>query len=121
MDQFQQRVVLHDLRFYAFHGYYPEEQVLGNEFMVTVDAAFDRPLTDTETLDNTVDYEWVYGVIREEMEQPRKLLETVAAAILNRIRHHYVFVREISVQLTKCHPPFGGDQAKATVALNWKR
>ena len=121
MDQFQQRVRLHDLRFHAFHGYYPEEQVLGNDFIVAVEVVFDPQERDIEALESTVDYEVIYHAVKAEMEQPRKLLETVVAAILQRIRERYGYVAEISVAITKFSPPFGGDQANATVSLSWRR
>ena len=119
MEQLQQRVALRDLRFYAFHGYYAEEQILGNEFIVEIETVF-TPHADTEVLDGTVDYEEVYRMAREEMEHPRKLLETPAKAILNRIRRQYPFVQEVRVQIIKVHPPFGGDRAAASVTLSWK-
>ncbi|WP_353182077.1 dihydroneopterin aldolase [Parapedobacter lycopersici] len=121
MEQLQQRVTLRDLRFYAFHGYYPEEQVLGNEFIVEVEAVFNRSAGTAETLDATVDYEVVYRMVQEEMTLPRKLLETVAEAILDQVRAHYAFVHEARVKLIKNHPPFGGDRAGAAVELIWKR
>ena len=121
MDQFQQRVRLHDLHFHAFHGYYPEEQVLGNDFVVAIEVVFDQQKRHIEALESTVDYETIYHLVREEMEQPRKLLETVVAAILQRIRERYDYVAEIGVTITKCNPPFGGDKAKATVSLHWRQ
>ena len=121
MNPLRQRVALTDLRFYAYHGYYPEEQVLGNEFMVAIQVAFGRQGEGEDELGNTVNYEALYNIAQTEMLQPRKLLETVAETILNRIRQDFSFVDEIEVNICKSRPPFGGDHAKAAVTLSWKR
>ncbi len=121
MEQVRQRIALDDLRFFAYHGYYPEEQVLGNEFMVAVHAAFDQPEKTEDDLNRTVNYETLYEIVKTEMETPRKLLETVAETILKRVREEFPFVDEIEVSICKNRPPFGGDHAKAAVSLTWKR
>jgi len=110
-----------DARFFAYHGYYPEEQLLGNEFSVDVRAAFECVNLATDELDGTINYERLYRIAEEEMQRPRKLLETVADAIVRRVRDEFRLVTAIDVRIVKTQPPFGGDQAKAAVALAWKR
>ncbi len=121
MDRIHQQVALADARFYAYHGYYPDEQVLGNEFTVDICVAFDREeYTTAVELKHTVNYEQLYGIAKAEMQQPRKLLETVAEAMLHRVRTDFPFISKIEVNITKHNPPFGGDRAKARVALKWE-
>lgn len=120
METIRQEVALADARFYAYHGYYAEEQVLGNEFTVDICVAFnreDRGISDE--LQHTVNYELLYHIAKTEMQQPRKLLETVAESMLHRVRTDFPFVSTIEVSVTKHNPPFGGDRAKARVALKW--
>ncbi len=119
MGTIQQRVALTDLRFYAYHGYYPEEQVLGNEFMVTMEVRFDRQGEIGDELDRTVNYETLYNIAKAEMQAPRKLLETVAEAIMGRVQQEFPFVHEVAISICKCNPPFGGDRGNATVTLLW--
>jgi len=121
MGNIRQTVALADLRFFAFHGYYPEEQVLGNEFTVDMCVKFDKPRDTGDELHDTVNYEVLYDLARTEMQQPRKLLETVAESILTRIQADFPFVSEIEISICKKHPPFGGDRANAAVSLCWKR
>jgi len=122
METIRQQVALTEARFYAYHGYYAEEQVLGNEFMVDIRVEFDREGTDTATeeLARTVNYQQLYRIAQLEMEKPRKLLETVVEAMLHRVKTDFPFVHKIEVGITKHNPPFGGDQAKARVALWWE-
>ncbi|SEL16039.1 dihydroneopterin aldolase [Parapedobacter koreensis] len=121
MGNIQQTVALTALRFYAYHGYYPEEQVLGNEFTVAIRVKFDKQHDGQEDLQNTVNYETLYTIAKTEMQQSRKLLETVAEAMLGRIRKDFPVVSEIEVSICKNHPPFGGDHAKAAVSLTWEQ
>jgi 7,8-dihydroneopterin aldolase/epimerase/oxygenase len=121
METIRQDVALTDLRFYAFHGYYPEEQVLGNEFVLSIHVSFNKRNNAEDNLYRTVNYETLYAIAKVEMQHPRKLLETVAECILDRIREEFSFVDEIKVSLCKNQPPFGADYAKATVSLVWKQ
>src|SRR5690606_31448672 len=120
MGYIRQEVALTDARFYAYHGYYAEEQVLGNEFTIDICVAFhrdDRPIADE--LQHTVNYEQLYHIAKTEMQQPRKLLETVAETMLHRVRADFPFVSHIEISVTKHNPPFGGDRANARVVLKW--
>ncbi|MFB2120072.1 dihydroneopterin aldolase [Parapedobacter sp. 2B3] len=122
MGRIRQQVALIDARFYAYHGYYPEEQVLGNEFTVDIYVAFDRGDRKTaDELQYTVNYEQLYNIAKTEMQEPRKLLETVAESMLHRVKADFPFVSHIEVSVTKHNPPFGGDRAKAGVKLTWEQ
>lgn len=123
MKRVQQRVGLTQARFFAFHGFYPEEQLLGTAFFVDIDVVFERDLQmpGEEDIGNTVNYADLYSIAKEEMDHPRKLLETVAEAMLLQVRNRFPQLAQIHVRITKEHPPFGGDIAKSYVALAWSR
>lgn len=120
MENLRHHVSLTDLRFYAYHGYYPEEQVLGNEFFVTIRVGFTKDLHGNDRLENTVNYERLYEIAQSEMQHPKKLLETVAEAILKQIHQAFPWVEEIAVSIRKSRPPFGGDRVASNVKLTWK-
>lgn len=120
METIRQQVALIDARFFAYHGYYAEEQALGNEFTVDICVAFDRDSdTEADELQYTVNYQQLYDIAKNVMQQPRKLLEAVAETMLHRVRTEFSFVYHIEIAITKHNPPFGGDRAKARVALSW--
>ncbi|MFC3197454.1 dihydroneopterin aldolase [Parapedobacter deserti] len=119
METTRQQISLTDLKCYAYHGYYPEEQVLGTEFIVAIHVAFYKRRKTEDDLSRTVNYETLYAIAKTEMEQPRKLMEAVAESILYRIREAFPFVDHIEVNLCKSQPPFGTENAKATVKLTW--
>lgn len=113
------KIDLENLRFYSYHGFYPEEQVLGNEYFVSLRTRFEsRGETDYE-LQHTVNYERLYDFAATSMREPRKLLETVAEDILQKIAIAFPELHHIEVSIRKNNPPFGGDMAQAIVSLVW--
>ncbi|MGJ1203173.1 dihydroneopterin aldolase [Sphingobacterium lactis] len=121
MARITQEIALTDVRFYSPIGFYEEEQVLGNEFYVSVSVRFPFENPDAEVLDNTVNYEELYGILVEVMSPKRKLLESAAEDILNRVVEEYAHVQEINVSIKKANPPFGGDLANSVVSLFYVR
>jgi len=119
-------IALEGMRFNAPHGYYPEEQVLGNEFILDVLVSTDffvAAITDElyeeakeeeddddemETSPNTVNYETLYLICQMEMRKPTKLLETLVNRIADRISRHFDEVTGLVVRLRKLNPPLGG-------------
>jgi len=74
-------VVLEGMRFHAFHGVYPEEQLLGTEYIVNVEVETGIALAaKTDLIDQaTVNYETVFQICMAEMAQPRLSLLTSTA------------------------------------------
>lgn len=110
-------VALTGLRFYAFHGMYPEEQVTGNEFEVDISVELDEP-AQAGDIGQSADYEMIHAIVRREMNIPRKLLEEVAAAIVQAISIKFALIRKLSVTVRKLHPPVPGEAACSAVTLH---
>lgn len=114
-----QTVSLKEARFYAPIGYYEEEQILGNEFFVSIDVCFPFHNTETEDLRNTLNYEELYQITAKVMQPRRKLLESAAAEILEQIRAAVSHAETIVVVIRKSNPPFGGDLSFSEVSLKY--
>lgn len=115
------QVNLEDLRFYSYHGFYPEEQILGNEYSVNIKTSFDSPNLKDDQLDRTVNYEQLYSIATTAMKNPRKLLETVADEMLENIKSKFQHLTSIEVSICKINPLFGGDKAHARVSIRWHK
>jgi len=113
-------VALHGAEFFAHHGFYPEEQKLGNCFIVDIEVGF-RPTGDVneDELNNTVNYEQLYNIACEEMKQTKKLIETVAQAIIDEIKKQYAFVETIQVGIKKLNPLVGAKTKYSSVTINY--
>jgi len=119
MKQIIQTVSLTEARFYAPIGFYPEEQILGNEFFVDLSVSFVPKDRDQEDLSNTVNYERLYAIIQEVMQPKRQLLESAAHDILESTYREFPFISQASVSIRKPNPPFGGDVSNSMVTLSY--
>ena len=102
-------IALHGAEFFAYHGFYSEEQLIGAKFIIDIEVDFE-PLDDikVDKLANTVDYEQLYNIACLEMKKTRKLIETVAQAIADKIKARFPFIKTTRVSIKKMNPPMGG-------------
>lgn len=113
-------IALEGMHFYANHGFYEEERLIGNHFVLDVylSAAVFRA-TMTDDLFATVNYETVHFLCQTEMKKPTKLLETVVQRIMDRLQEHFEGkISGIKIRLTKLNPPLKGLVDKAYVEIS---
>jgi dihydroneopterin aldolase len=106
--------------FHAYHGVYPEEQVLGNRF--TVDVVLCTNFQEAmlhDRLEGTVDYTRLYQLVKARMEQPVKLLEHLGYTIIQDIRSAYPELKEVQVMIKKHHPALGGLTEFSAVTVSY--
>jgi 7,8-dihydroneopterin aldolase/epimerase/oxygenase len=102
-------VVLEGMEFFAHHGFYDEEQKIGNKYGVDVYVTTDfKAASQTDDLKKTVNYEVVYKIVSEVMTKKHRLLEHVGGEIIAGIRRHYPEIENIKVNVSKFNPPVGG-------------
>jgi len=116
-----QKVALEGVRFFAYHGFYPEEQLTGNEFIVDIETEFPVSNDGNDDLANTVNYERLFEIASVEMQETRKLLETVAHGILNKISEEFPFVQLVKVSIRKMHLPVKGEVGNSLIQLIFSR
>ncbi|HTH82162.1 MAG TPA: dihydroneopterin aldolase [Mucilaginibacter sp.] len=115
-------VALHGAEFFAWHGFYPEEQKTGNNFIVDIEVEFTPGdnIHDDE-LNNTVNYELLYDMICEEMKLTKKLIETVAQTIIDRVKQQYTFVDSIELTIKKLNPLVGAKTKYSSVTIKYAK
>jgi dihydroneopterin aldolase len=113
-----QTVALKDVKCYALHGYYPEEQLIGCHFIVDVEVTFEAQ-SDTENLSKTVNYEVLNQIIIDEMANTQKLLETVVKNMLDAVKKAYPFILSAKVGIKKLNPPMRGEIGHSYVSLSF--
>lgn len=112
------KVALEGMQFYAYHGYYEEEQLIGGQFVVDVyvDTSF-VIAAQTDELSGTVNYETVYFICRMEMKRPSRLIEHVAQRIHNKLSAVFTKASGILVRISKLNPPLGGPVSRSFVEV----
>lgn len=113
---FMLTIALEQVRFRAFHGYYPEEQVIGNDFIVDVYVSIPG-ITPVDDLSDTVNYQELLDVVKTVMSVPQPLLEQVVTDISTTIRERYPRVKKTVVTLRKLNPPMEADVRNSMVSL----
>lgn len=103
--------------FYAHHGVMQEEHRIGGRYEVDVAMDLDfRAAAEHDDLDRTVDYERVYGLVRDlVMGNKFYLIEKLAYLIAQAVLEAFDIVARAEVTVRKANPPVGGsvDRAEA--------
>ena len=111
-------IKLNNMRFYAYHGVLPHENVVGNRFVVNIRIDADLSAAcKSDNVDDTINYASVFYIVKTEMEIPSKLLENVAYRILRSVKAAFPQISAIEVRLAKTNPPIVGDVENAEVIV----
>lgn len=111
-----------NIKVFAHHGCLKEETLIGSDYRVDIKVSADlKTSAKSDNLNDTVDYVFLNRVVKEEMAEPSKLLESVAGRIIKRIFKEDQFVEKVTISISKINPPIGGDVEMVTIKLTQKR
>lgn len=100
---------INDMVFFARHGCFAEERVIGNKFVVNFRGKTDvSKAAASDNLEDAVNYQLIYNVIKEEMEIPSNLLEHVGGRIIARLQREFPPLVSGTISIAKLNPPIGG-------------
>ncbi|MCQ6563694.1 dihydroneopterin aldolase [Paenibacillus mendelii] len=116
-------MMLKGMSFFGYHGVFPEENKLGQKFIVDVDLRLDlTQAAENDELEATINYAEVHALVKFIVEGPPfKLIEALAGHIASRLFDAYTSVNEVTVRVTKPNPPFDIHFDGVTVELSRKR
>ncbi len=111
-------IEIEGMEFYAYHGCYKEEQIVGNKFMVDIAMEADiKKASETDNVADTVNYQRVYEHIKDEISINSHLLEHVAKRIIDRLYKNFPAIQKIKLKVRKLNPPMGGKMSSVSVTL----
>ena len=106
-------IFLKDIRCYAYHGVAPQENLIGNEYVIDLKLKVDiSKAAQTDEVADTVNYAEIHNVIKTEMAIPSKLLELFET---------FPDIEEVELRLSKRNPPMGADIDAAGIELYCSR
>ena len=110
------------MKFYAFHGVLPQENLVGANYYIDLKlkTAFSRA-AEPDELEGTVSYADIYTSVKEEMNMPSKLLEHVCQRIARRIFHDFPTIETVDISLFKENPPMGANAQRIGVEAHYIR
>ena len=115
------RISLNKLLFVGYHGLYPEEKKLGNNYSVEIDIDFNPKQAIIDQLDQTIDYVHVYAIVKKWMEIPTPLLETLVGKIADDILSSQALANKVFVKITKLHLPIPSFEGNVSVKIEKSR
>ncbi len=111
-------ISLQGMEFYAYHGCFDAEQVIGTYF--TVDLMIETDVREASLSDNlhhTVNYLSVYQLVKAQMDQKSHLLEHVARRILHDLMLKFETIDYAEIKVAKMNPPLGGKLASVSITM----
>ncbi|NLJ42913.1 MAG: dihydroneopterin aldolase [Bacteroidales bacterium] len=111
-------IQIENMEFYAFHGHYREEQIVGNKFIVDLTIETDMTIpAKSDNLKDAVNYQKAYMIVKAEMEKKSYLLENIAGRILDALYSEMPGITRAKVKVSKMNPPMGGKIGSVSVIL----
>ena len=115
-------IALEQMEFWAYHGCFTEEQVIGTRFMIDLYIETDTSKAElSDDLNDTINYQSVYKVVKNEMQIPSKLLEHLGRRILTSVFTRFPKISYAKIKISKLNPALGGKLGSVSVNLEEKR
>lgn len=113
------KIYLNKLEFYGYHGVLPEENRIGQRFIVDLLLELDLSKAgQTDDLNETVNYADVYEITKEILEgKPYKLIEKVADQLAGAILAAFPKINFCTVTIIKPDPPIPGHYESVAVEI----
>lgn len=109
-------IEIEGMEFYAFHGHFEQEQVVGNKFLLNISINTDCDAAGkSDDLKDALDYQKVYLLIKSEMEKKSFLLENICDRILDRLYTEFNTIAKATIKVSKINPPMGGQIEKVSI------
>lgn len=112
------QLVLENMEFYAHHGHFREEKIIGGRF--SVDLIIETELSkasQSDDLQDAVDYSRIYEAVRSQMAESSNLVEHLAARIVDAVYAVSDKITRVTATVSKLNPAIGGSMSKFSVVL----
>lgn len=112
-------IQIENMEFYAYHGHFKEEQIVGNRFLVDLTIETDMQVpAKSDDLNDALNYQVAYNLVKTEMQTKSHLLEHIAGRILDALYSHFNTIKKATVKVSKMNPPMGGKMERVSVTLS---
>lgn len=114
------KITLENIKIFGFHGCMEEETKVGSLFSIDleIDTDFKKSYI-SDNLSDTIDYTYLFKIIKEEMLIRSNLIENLAKRIIKNIKLKIKNINFIKIKLCKISPPLKGSEInKICVIIN---
>ena len=112
-------IEIEEMEFYAYHGHYEEERVVGNRFLLDLSIEADcGKAAKSDRIHDALNYQIAYKIIREQMQEKSHLLENIAKRILDALYENMKDIKKATIKVRKMNPPMGGQIKSVSVTMS---
>lgn len=112
------RILIEDLKIFAKHGVLQEENVVGTYYLVNLEIEANIwKASQTDALEDTINYAEINDIIHQEMAIPSKLLEHVIGRIFSKLEQNFPQITAMKIKLTKVNPPMKGEMKGVSIEM----
>jgi 7,8-dihydroneopterin aldolase/epimerase/oxygenase len=112
------KILLENMEFFAYHGCFKEEQIIGNRFLVNLEIDADTSKAElSDKLHDTVNYQSIYKLVAEQMATKSYLLEHISYRIMESLYQSFPEIRHAKIKISKVNPPMGGKMDSVSVVI----
>ncbi len=117
------KIIIKDLKLYAYHGVNPEEKIEGQNFVLDVVCKCDlKKPCKTDNVDDTVSYADVIKLIKKVFVGKKyDLIEKAAQVVADAILDNFNKVKEVKITLKKPEAPMKADFSYVAVEIERER
>ena len=110
MNSTQTVLKINNLEIWAYHGWYPEERLIGGLYNIDISIGLDLNTTTLQLAD-TVDYQDVVDLTKSIMKREFKLIEESCTALYHEVLTLSTQINQLEVTVTKLNIPINNSQS----------
>lgn len=111
-------IEIEGMEFFAYHGCFEAEQIVGNKFTVYAQLHYDcSEAASSDNIQHALSYQTAYEIIAREMMKNSHLLENVAQRMLDALYAIFPQLTYAKIKISKMNPPLGNKIACTSVTL----
>ena len=116
------KIELKGMEFFSHHGCFEQERIIGNHFVVNLSVwgDFSTPAA-TDNIEDAVNYQNLYDIVKQQMAIPSALLENVVNRIMEAVLEQFATLTAVEVTVDKINPPLGGKLYASSVTMRKER
>lgn len=117
------KIYVNKMEFYGYHGVFPEENRLGQRFIVDLTVEADlKEAGEKDDLTHSINYGELYELCKGIVEgEPFKLIEAVAEKIADSCLSQYPLAMACTVKVIKPDPPIRGHYQSVAIEITRSR
>ncbi len=115
-------IVVSGIEFYGYHGVSEAEREVGHRFVCDVEVECSAPATETDAIEDTIDYGAVaHLIVALGQGESYKTVERLASNMASRVLSGFPLAAAVTVDLRKQLPPVACVVAEAGVRVTVER